>query len=653
MTTLNIGIVAHVDAGKTSLTERILYETHVISEIGRVDSGTTQTDTLELERRRGITIKASVVSFVVNDHKVNLIDTPGHADFLAEVERSLSVLDGAILLISAVEGIQAQTTILFSALQKLHIPTLIFINKIDRAGAQTDQLLTRIRQRLSERILPFYRVERIGTKQARVIRNDLRDPAFRQACVEQLALGDDRLLAAYLGGASLSAARIGAELERQSRAGRLYPVFFGSAITGVGVRELLADLVRLLPSSSHQEDAPLAAAVFKLERQATGEKVAYVRVFAGSLRVKNAVELRRRTREGGDETHIGKVQKLHLFQMGKTEQASAAPAGEFCKVWGLKEARIGDALGAWSDHIRALRFAIPRLETRIEVQRPTDDHRLYQALLELAEEDPLISVLRDTLHQAIYLRIFGEVQKEVIETTLAERYGLDVRFAPTSVVCVEKPRGVGRAAEFAGAADNPFVATVGFRVEPGPVGSGLTYAATPGILPLAFARIVEETARATLAQGLCGWEVTDAAVTLYHTAWPPGSTAGDFRRLTPLVVMQALAQADTDVYEPINQFELSVPAFAISAAMFRLSALRGVYDQPILRGESFTLTGSLPAATTEEFRRALPSFTEGQGALLAQEGGYRKLAGAFPTRKRMDYNPLNRKEYLLHIQRVS
>ena len=653
MTTLNIGIVAHVDAGKTSLTERILYETHVISEIGRVDSGTTQTDSLELERRRGITIKASVVSFFVNDHKVNLIDTPGHADFLAEVERSLSVLDGAILLISAVEGIQPQTTILFSALQKLRIPTLIFINKIDRGGAQADQLLARIRERLTERILPLYRVERIGAKQACVIRNDLSDPAFRQDCIEQLALGDDRLLAAYVGGASLSAARLGAELERQSRAGRLYPVFFGSAITGAGVRELLADLVRLLPSSSDLEDAPLAAVVFKLERTAMGEKVAYARVFAGSLRVKSAIELRRRTRDGGDEIHIGKVQKLHLFQMGKTEQTPVVGAGEFCKVWGLKDARIGDALGGWSDHAHALRFAIPRLETQIKAQLAADDHRLYQALLELAEEDPLIAVLRDPTNQAIYLRIFGEVQKEVIETTLAERFGLSARFAPTTIVCVEKPRGVGRAVEFTGAEDNPFNATVGFQIAPGPLGDGLTYHFTPGILPLAYARIVEEMARATLAQGLFGWEVTDAAVTLDYTVWPPGSKASDFRRLTPLVVMQALARAGTDVYEPINQFELSVPTFAISAAMFRLSAQRAVYDQPILRGETFQLTGSLPVATTEEFRRALPSFTEGQGPLLIEEGGYRKLVGAFPTRTRMDYNPLNRKEYLLHIQRVS
>lgn len=653
MTTLNIGIVAHVDAGKTSLTERILYETHVINEIGRVDTGTTQTDTLDLEKRRGITIKASVVSFSVNGHKINLIDTPGHADFLAEVERSLGVLDGAILLISAVEGIQAQTRILFSALQKLRIPTLIFINKIDRSGARDDELLARIRARLTERILPLYRVDHIGTKQASIIQQDLRDSAVWQERIEQLALSDERLLATYVCGDTITEAQAWAALRRQVASAQLLPVFFGSAMTGVGVAELLANLGAVLPSTASHDDAPLSGVVFKLERGASGEKVAYVRLYAGSLFVKSIVELHRRSRQSGVETRSGKVQKLHLFWEGKIIQAQRVGAGEFCKVWGLKEAQIGDVVGAWSDHIRALHFATPRLETQVEAARPVQTHDLYRALLELAEEDPLIALLRDDVHQALYLRIFGEVQKEVIETTLSERFGLEARFSPTSIVCVEKPRSVGRAVEYVGAADNPFVATLGFQIEPGPPGSGVTYTYTPGILPPGYFRVVEEMARSTLAQGLHGWEVTDCAVTLFHTAHPPGSKAVDFRRLTPLVVMAALAQAGTAVYEPINRFELSVPAHALSMALRRLLALGAVYEQPVLRDDTFQLTGSLPVATTEEFRRALPSFTEGEGALLVEEGGYRQMTGAFPTRKRMDYNPLNRKEYLLHVQRVS
>lgn len=327
-------------------------------------------------------------------------------------------------------------------------------------------------------------------------------------------------------------------------------------------------------------------------------------------------------------------------------------AGEFCKVWGLKDVKIGDVVGAWSEHIKTLHFATPHYEMQIEAVQPEQDHQLYQALLELAEEDPLIHVLKDTIHQSIYLRIFGEIQREVIEALLKEQYGLDVRFAEVNIICVEKPRGVGEAIEVVGAAENPFVATVSFRIEPGPTGSGVGYKGIAGILPLAFSRAVEETARATLAQGLYGWEVTDALVTLIHTTWPTGSTAGDFRNLVPLVLMAALAQAGTDIYEPINRFELSVPVHAISTAMFKLSQLRAVYEQPVLRNDTFLLTGTLPVATTEEFRRELPAFTEGEGVLLVQEAGFLKMEGEFPIRRRMDYNPLNRKEYLLHIQGV-
>lgn len=330
MITINIGIVAHVDAGKTSLTERILYETHVIDEIGRVDKGTTQTDSLDLEKRRGITIKASVVSFFVNTLKINLIDTPGHADFLAEVERSVSVLDGAILLISAVEGIQAQTKMLLSVLSKLRIPTIIFINKIDRGGAQADELIKRIKEKLTEHILPLYKTEHIGTKHASVVQNHLQDATFLQACIEQLALKDEHLLAAYVEGQTITEEQVRAALMQQVGEASLSPVFFGSAITGAGVRELLADLGSLFPTNTRLEDAPLSGVVFKLEKEASGEKVAYVRVFAGSMRVRTCVNLQRRKRNGDIETHTGKIQKLHLFWEGKTIQAPEVGAGEFC-----------------------------------------------------------------------------------------------------------------------------------------------------------------------------------------------------------------------------------------------------------------------------------------------------------------------------------
>jgi ribosomal protection tetracycline resistance protein len=280
------------------------------------------------------------------------------------------------------------------------------------------------------------------------------------------------------------------------------------------------------------------------------------------------------------------------------------------------------------------------------------NQQLYQVLLELAEQDPLIFVLKDDVHQIISLRIFGEVQKEVIETTLKEQYGLEVQFAETSIICIEKPSDVGEALEILGAADNPFLATVGLKVEPGTPGSGVTYRSASGALPLPFYRAIEETVRATLAQGIYGWEVTDIVITVTHTGRSPATTAGDFRYLVPLVLMAALSQAGTDVYEPINNFSLTVPASALGTAMFKLAQLRAVHDQPVLHGDTFLLRGTLPVATSEEFKRELPAFTEGEGEFLAEEAGFRRIEGSYPTRKRTDHNPLHRKEYLSHIHHV-
>jgi ribosomal protection tetracycline resistance protein len=653
MKIVNIGIVAHVDAGKTSLTERILFETNVIDEIGRVDQGNTQTDSLDLEKRRGITIKASVVSFFVQDLKINLIDTPGHADFIAEVERSFSVLDGAILVISAVEGIQAQTKFLMAILMKLGIPTIIFVNKIDRMGAQSHILVKQIKEKLTACVIPLYTPENIGTKQASIVENSFSsDQAFLEECIELLALNDEQLLAAYVNDDKVTEAQVISTLTNQIKDAKLYPIFFGSAMTGVGVAELLTGVAAFFPVNTSAAHAPLSAVVFKIEREASGEKIAYVRVFSGSIQVREYVPVSRKTYKSEIEIRTDKVKKLHMFREGKTVQSPKVSAGEFCKVWGLNDIRIGDIVGEWSDKIKDLHFVAPQMEARIEAKQPEQNHQLYQALTELSEEDPLIKVIKETFHHEIYLRLFGEIQKEVIEAMLLENYGLAVQFSETRVVCIEKPSGTGQAVDLMGGEGNPFIATVGFRVEPGSEGSGISYQLEVklGSLPLPLHRAIEETIFETLKQGLYGWEVTDIAVILTHTGYSSvGTTAGDFRNLVPLVLMDALAQAGTAVYEPLNQFELSAPIHTISQAMFKLSMVKAIFEKPILRSDTFLLTGTLPVATTEEFKRSLYGFAEGEGVFLTNPSGFRKIENAFPTRKRADYNPLNRKEYMLHV----
>ncbi|MGV5036923.1 GTP-binding protein, partial [Streptomyces sp. NRAIS4] len=291
---LNLGILAHVDAGKTSLTERLLHTAGVIDEIGSVDAGSTATDTLALERQRGITIKSAVVSFPLDGVTVNLIDTPGHPDFIAEVERVLGVLDGAVLVVSAVEGVQAQTRVLMRTLRRLRIPTLVFVNKIDRRGARDDAVLDQMARRLAVPLVPMGKAAGLGTRAARFV------PGLGPAALDALADHDDDLLAAYLDG-GVPDARMHAALAAQTRRALVHPVYFGSAITGAGVPELIAGIERILPTADGDPDGPLSATVFKVERGPAGEKVAYARVFSGTLHVRDRVPFGDGERDGDGE----------------------------------------------------------------------------------------------------------------------------------------------------------------------------------------------------------------------------------------------------------------------------------------------------------------------------------------------------------------
>ena len=419
--TLNLGILAHVDAGKTTLTERLLYDAGVIAAPGSVDRGTTQTDTLALERERGITIKSAVVSFPIDDVTVNLIDTPGHPDFIAEVERVLGVLDGVVLVVSAVEGVQAQTLVLMRALQRLRIPTVFFVNKTDRAGADVERVLEEMRTRLGVHPVPLWRLD-----------------------VEQLAEHDDRLLAAYLDGEDVDVAKTLADLTRRAV---VQPALHGSALTGEGVEELRAAITRNLPTSSGDTETPLDAAVFKIDRGAKGEKVAWMRLFAGTVRVRDRI---------GDT----KVTQLEVFDHGGPVRRQTAAAGEIAKVWGLHGVQIGDRVGG-TDAISRQQFAPPTLEAVVEPVDPDAGNSLRLALEQLAEQDPLIG-LRQTGSE-LSVSIYGDVQKEVLEATLARDYDLDVAFLETRPICVERPVGVGEAGELLNAPTNPFNAQLGLR----------------------------------------------------------------------------------------------------------------------------------------------------------------------------------------------
>jgi ribosomal protection tetracycline resistance protein len=670
---LNLGILAHVDAGKTSLTERLLYDAGVIDEIGSVDDGSTQTDSLALERQRGITIKSAVVSFAIGDVTVNLIDTPGHPDFIAEVERVLSVLDGAVLVVSAVEGVQAQTRVLMRTLRRLRIPTLLFVNKIDRRGARYADLLAAVGDKLTADAVPMGTVTAIGTREAAFLPGDA-------ALVDVLTRHDDALLGAYVADErAVTPRRLRAALASATRRGVAYPVYFGSAITGAGVPALTKGIAELLPAAEGDARGPVSGTVFKVERGPAGEKVAYVRMFSGTVRTRDRLVVR------GDDS---KVTAVGVFDRGGTVRADEVTAGRIGKLWGLGGVRIGDPIGeprgsaSWlapdAGSIRASsgsrqprggaehHFAPPSLETVVVPARPADKGALHAALTQLAEQDPLINLRQDPIRQEISVSLYGEVQKEVIQATLAEEYGVDVTFQESRTICVERPAGSGAAAEFMGKDGNPFLATVGLRVDPAPAGSGVGYRLEVelGSMPYAFMKAVEDTVRESLEQGPHGWRVTDCVVTMTHSGYAPrqshahatfdksmSSTGFDFRGLTPLVLMSALARAGTVVHEPLHRFRLEFPAGTYGTLLPTLVRLGGVPAQPDLRGPVGVLEGEIPAARVHELQQRLPGLTRGEGVVENTFNRYAPVHGPVPTRERWDANPLDRKEYLLRVLR--
>jgi len=641
-----LGILAHVDAGKTTLTERLLYAAGVIDEVGSVDAGTTQTDSLALEQQRGITIRSAVASFALEDVQVNLIDTPGHPDFIAEVERVLSVLDGAVLVISAVEGVQPQTRILMRALQRLRIPTLMFINKIDRPGAGDERVLKAISERLMTAVVLMGTARGLGTRAADFTRSGGDDPEALSRMAEVLAERDDGILAAYVEDEScVPYKQLREELAAQTKRAVVHPVFFGSAITGAGVEPLMAGIAELLPASQGDPDGPVSGTVFKIERGASGEKIAYVRMFSGTIRTRD------RLRFGRDLE--GKVTAIAVFERGPAVQRPSVAAGAVGQLWGLAEIQVADRIGETGSDGAQRQFPPPTLESVVVARDRGDRARLRVALAQLAEQDPLINVRQDDTRQEISVWLYGEVQKEVIQATLANEFGLDVTFRETTLIYIERPIGIGEAIEILHAESNPFLATIGLRIGPAPNGSGIDFRlqVDPRTTPLylyktveSFAEHMREYVRQTLREGLFGSQVTDCIVTMTKCSYSipdgppsrrgPPSTAADFRKLTPLVLMQALERAGTAVCEPIVRVSIETPSTTVGAVLASAARLGGVLEPPSLVGDLSTIETVMPAARARDLERQLPALTGGEGVLESDFGGYQPVSGTAPIRRR-------------------
>ncbi|WP_229073267.1 translation factor GTPase family protein [Actinoplanes sp. DH11] len=629
MALLNLGIVAHVDAGKTSLTERLLHETGAVGEPGSVDAGTTRTDSMELERRRGITIRAAVTSIALGDLTVNLVDTPGHPDFIAEVERSLSVLDAAVLVVSGVEGVQPQTVAIWRALRRIGIPTVIFVNKVDRRGADVDRVVDQVRRRLAACPVVLTTATGQGGRDARV----RAVPLDAEPVVAAVAEVDDALAGRWLTGAPVRARDTRRAIRRAVRRGGITPVACGSAITGAGVPELCGILIDLLPRGDRR-DGPLAGTVFAVDRDDRGRR-AWLRLWSGELRVRDRVPV------AGSRPRA--VTHIAVSEPDGVVVRPSVSAGQIAAVRGLP-ARIGEHVGD-PPRRHLYRFPPPTRQALVEPVDPAQRLAMYAGLAELADEDPLVDLRLDENQAEAVIRLHGEVQKEVIAALLEERYGVRVRFSGTLTACIERVAGAGAAQDRIKERGNPYLAGVGLRVEAAPAGHGVEFrpGIEPGRLPPAFVAATEEGVRAALCQGLHGWPVTDCVVSMTSSQYAPrqskphqkfdksiSSVAADFRHLAPVVVTAALRRAGTRVCQPIERFDVNLPHASADAVTALLGRLGAVVDDMSGSGGYLEISGTLPSARVPRVVAALPDLTGGEAVLTAHFDHYAPVVGEDP-----------------------
>ncbi len=622
MGTTTIGILAHVDAGKTSLTERILFETGVIKTAGRVDHGTTQTDTMDQERARGITIKAAVASFTLNDRPITLVDTPGHADFIAEVERSLTVLDGVVLVISAVEGIQPQTRKLARAIRAANLPLIVFINKIDRVGARDLSLIRDIRARLDLPVLPLNRPVDSGSSEASVTNDFGGASDWTRDRLDLLSENSDALIDYMLEtNAEPPDDMIIRERDRQISDRTVVPAIFGSATLGIGIGSVLDAIATTIPEVPRDIDGPTGARVFKVQHTPSGERLVLARVISGTLKVRDRLGV------AGSESEPERVTGLDRFEGGARVSIQSAQAGDIVCLHGIRSARIGDTLGdASHDAQPTVRIATPPLESIVAPIDPAKSQALNVALERLADGDPFISPRLNPRTGEVSIRLFGDVQTEVISEQLRSEFGVEVQFGETRPVCIERPIGTGSALEIIGTPENPFFGTVGFTVSSGEIGSGITYTWEPGSLPPAYYRVIEETTLAWLNEGLFGWEVTDIRINLDQVGyWSPVTTGTDFRKLTPLVLFAALDAAGTAVCEPINRYEVEGPADSLSEILRVLGGARLIPEETTHVGEVIRVSGTVPVAQMRSVEHRLLGLGGGEVSVSSEFLEYRPV----------------------------
>lgn len=610
MKIINIGILAHVDAGKTTLTESLLYTSGAILELGSVDKGTTRTDTMFLERQRGITIQAAVTSFNWNDYKINIVDTPGHTDFITEVYRSLSVLDGAILVISAKDGVQAQTRILFHALQKMNIPTIIFINKIDQYGINLNNIYQNIKEKLSNDIIVMQNVTltpEISIKN--IIDLDEWDPVISK---------NDKLLKKYIAGEKLTIQELTQEEYRCVKKGSLFPIYHGSARNNIGTQQLIEAISNLFCPEMNENDSELCGRVFKIEYTDHKQRLVYLRLYSGTLHLRDTIVL--------SEKKKVKLTEIYIPSNGEMIQTKTVCSGDIFIIPN-NTLRLNDIIGnekllpcnVWNDK------TVPILRTRIEPIKIEEREKLLDALTEIADTDPLLRYYVDTITHEIIISFLGTVQLEVICSLLIEKYHINIRIEDPTVIYLEKPLQKADYTIHIEVPPNPFWASIGLSITPLPIGSGIQYESkvSLGYLNQSFQNAVREGINYGLEQGLYGWEVTDCKICFeYGVYYSPVSTPSDFRFLAPIVLEQTLKKAGTQLLEPYLSFILFTPQGYLSRAYNDAQKHCAIIETSQSKNDEVIFTGHIPARCINEYRNTLTLYTNGQAVFLTELKDY-------------------------------
>jgi len=610
MKRLNIGIVAHVDAGKTTLTEALLYTAGAIRRIGRVDKGDAYLDTHPMERERGITIFSKQARFTYADTEITLLDTPGHLDFACETERTLSVLDVCIVVISATEPIRAHTKTLFRLLDAHGIPTHIFVNKTDIAERNRRDILAELRAELDGRMADFC--------------------LDGQRFLEETAAVNERLMAHYFESEALPEDA----LRHEIRARRLFPVWYGAALRTEGVRALLDGLIRYteLPPYGHLQ----GMRVFKIARDAQGNRLTYVKVTGGTVANKDRLTLR------GPDGRITeeRVEQIRLYSAEKFETVREAPAGTVCALLGLQSTRCGQGIGIEACAPEA--SLEPILTYRLQLPLGTDPFLTYEKLLQLAEEDPALHPSFDEAHGDILLHLMGDIQAEIVVRLLKERFGIDASVGEGRILYKETVTDtVHGAGHF-----EPLChyAEVHLRLSPLPEGEGLIFDSEcpTDLLSTHWQRLIlthleERTHRGVLT----GAPITDMRITLLGgRAHNKHTEGGDFRRATYRAVRQGLMKAHSVLLEPYVAFRLTVPAAHVGRAMTDLTCRHATPEPPEQDGITATLTGIGPAATLRDYAAVVRAYTRAEGQLQLTFSGYYPCHNADEVVAATAYDPL-------------